>query len=220
MLNYKSMSNDELREILASAGTELLSRRSLTVDNLLKPHMYRITMRRTSAREPQAFRCTLVEGAVVRIPLPLDQIIGKTGKVIGGEFFLDDGDVVQKIFSSGMERYHIAWRGSLDHPDYDADQVLQGETEAETIEKIEQFVRGDRKLLIEDLTNTITSWSEQIAEYEEKGKRTNTGSEWLNVIATEYALRKRCFAGRNRRLRRIVHRIWNLNRSRPGDCHT
>jgi hypothetical protein len=135
-------------------------------------------MRRTSAREPQASRFTLVEGAVVQLPLPLDQVIGKTGKVIGGEFLMDDGDVVQKIFSSGMERYYIAWQGSLDHPDYDAYQVLQGETESETIAKVEQFVRGDRTLLAEDLTNTIAAWREQTAAYEERGK---TDEYWKRV---------------------------------------
>jgi hypothetical protein len=182
------MSNDELRQILASAGTELLSRESLTQGSTSKEHLYRITMRRTSAREPEAFRFTLVEGAVIRIPLPLDQIIGKTGKVIGGEFLLEDGDVVQKIYSSGMERYYIAWQGGRDHPDYDAYQVLQGDTEAETISKVERFVGGDRTLLVEDLTNTIALWSDQIVQYEERAKQTNTGSESLNVIATAYAL--------------------------------
>jgi hypothetical protein len=110
--------------------------------------------------------------------LPLDQVIGKTGKVIGGEFLLDDGDVVQKIFSSGMDRYYIAWQSSLDHPDYDAYQVLQGETDAETIAKVEQFVRGDRTLLIEDLTYAISSMREGVAEYEEKGR---TDEYWKRV---------------------------------------
>jgi hypothetical protein len=178
MFNYKSMSNDELRDVLANAGAELLSRRSLAADGASKAHTYRITMRRTSKREPQAFRFTLVEGAVVQLPLPLDEIIGKSGKVIGGEFLLDDGDVVEKIYSSGMERYHIAWQGSLDHPDWDAYQVLQGETPTETAAKIERFARGDRTLLIEDLTKTIAWWSEQIAEYEERGK---TDEYWKRV---------------------------------------
>jgi hypothetical protein len=80
MLDYQSMSNDELREILANAGAELLSRRNASNNGTSKQHLYRVTMRRTAKAEPQAFRFTLVEGAVVQIRLPLDRIIGKSGE--------------------------------------------------------------------------------------------------------------------------------------------
>jgi hypothetical protein len=63
------------------------------------------------------FRFMLIEGSVVQLPLTLDQVIGKTGKVIGGEFRLDDGDVVQKVAASGLVLHFIAWQGSLDDPD-------------------------------------------------------------------------------------------------------
>lgn len=217
MLNYKSMSDDELRRLLASAGAEMLSRRSASVSYTSRQHMYRITMRRTSQREPQAFRFTLVEGAVVRLPLPLDQIVGKTGKVIGGEFLLDDGDVVQKIFSSGMDRYYIAWQGSLDHPDYDAYQVLQGETESETIAKVEQFVCGDRTLVIEDLSHTISSMREGVAEYEEKGR---TDAYWKRVAERDrhgIGTLETCCAGRNRHAGQVVGRTWSLRCPKRGD---
>jgi hypothetical protein len=107
-------------------------------------------MPRTSKAEPEAFRFTPVGGDVIRVPLLLDQVIGKTGKLIGGEFLLDDGDVIQKIYASGMILYLIAWQGNLDRQDYDVSKVLEGETEAETIAKIDRFVRGDRTLLIEE----------------------------------------------------------------------
>jgi hypothetical protein len=170
MLDYKSMSNEELRHILANAGAELLSRRAATLSSASKQHSYRIAMPRTSKAEPEAFRFTPVAGDVIRIPLLLDQVIGKTGKLIGGEFSLDDGDVIQKIYASGMILYLIAWQGNLDRQDYDVSKVLEGETEAETTAKIERFVRGDRTLLIQELTTAIASWREQIAEYEEMGK--------------------------------------------------
>ena len=60
--------------------------------------------------------------------------------------------------------------GNLDRQDYDVASVLEGETEAETIAKIERFVSGDRTLLIQQLTTAIASWREQVAEYEEMGK--------------------------------------------------
>jgi hypothetical protein len=170
MLDYKSMSNEELRQILANAGAELLSRRAATIPSASKQHSYRIAMPRTSKAEPEAFRFTRVGGDVIRIPLLLDQLIGKTGKLIGGEFLLDDGDVIQKIYASGMILYLIAWQGNLDRQDYDVAKVLEGETEAETIAKIERFVRGDRTLLIHELTKAVASWREQVAEYEEMGK--------------------------------------------------
>jgi hypothetical protein len=130
-------------------------------------------MPRTSKAEPEAFRFTSVGGDVIRIPLLLDQVVGKTGKLIGGDYFLEDGDVVQKIYASGMVLYLIAWQGNLDRQDYDVDKVLEGETEAETMAKIERFVRGDRTLLIQELKKAIASWREQVAEYEEMGKTDN-----------------------------------------------
>jgi hypothetical protein len=96
--------------------------------------------------------------------------VGKTGKPIGGDYLLEDGDVVQKIYASGMAMYLIAWQGNLDRQDYDVDKVLEGETEAETIAKIERFVRGDRTLLIQELTKVTAFWRKQVAEYEEMGK--------------------------------------------------
>jgi hypothetical protein len=69
-----------------------------------------------------------------------------------------------------MVLYLIAWQGNLDRQDYDVGNVLEGETEAHTIAKIERFVRGDRTLLIQELTEAIASWRGQVAEYEEMGK--------------------------------------------------
>lgn len=106
--------NDELREILASAGAELLSRRTGDGNSASKQHLYRIAMRRTAKAEPQAFRFTQVDNVMVRLPLPLDRVIGTSGKVIGGEFQLDDGDVVQKVAASGLVSYLIAWQGVLE----------------------------------------------------------------------------------------------------------
>ena len=71
--------SEELRHLLADAGAELLSRRAETVPVASKQHSYRIAMPRTSKAEPEAFRFTSVEGDVIRIPLLLDQVIGKTG---------------------------------------------------------------------------------------------------------------------------------------------
>jgi hypothetical protein len=170
MLDYKSMSNEELRRILAEAGAELLSRRAETVPVASKQHSYRIAMPRTSKAEPEAFRFTPVDGLVIRIPLLLDQLVGKTGRLIGGEFLLDDGDVIQKIYASGMVLYLIVWQGNLDRQDYDVSKVLEGEKEAETIAKIAQFVRGDPTLIIQELTKAISAWREQVAEYQEMGK--------------------------------------------------
>jgi hypothetical protein len=82
---------------------------------------------RTAEAEPQAFPFTLVEGTVVQLPSPLDQVLGATGKVVGGEFLLDDGDVVQKIAASGLVSYLIAWQGSLDNREFDVSQVFDGE---------------------------------------------------------------------------------------------
>jgi len=178
MLHYKSMSNEELREIVAAAGAELLSRKAGEAGSTSRPHVYRITMRRTSKAEPQVFRFAEVEGIVVQIPLPLDQIIGRSGRLIGGEFLLNDGDVVQKIYSSGMILYRIAWQGHLERQDYDVSQVFEGDTEAETTAKIERFVRGDRTLLIQELSHTVSSWREQVAEYEQMGK---TDPYWKRV---------------------------------------
>jgi hypothetical protein len=78
MLDYKSMSNEELRQMLANAGTELLSRRAETVPAASEQHSYRIAMPRTSKAEPEAFRFTPVGRDVIGIPLLLDQVIGKT----------------------------------------------------------------------------------------------------------------------------------------------
>ncbi len=170
MFDYKSMSNEELRHILADAGAELLSRRAAIAPIASHNHSYRIAMPRTSKAEPEAYRFTRVGGDAIRIPLLLDRVMGKTGKLIGSEFLLDDGDVIEKIYASGMILYLIAWQGNLDRQDYDVSKVLEGETETETIAKIERFVRGDRTLLIQELTKAIASWREQVAEYEEMGK--------------------------------------------------
>ena len=177
------MSNEELRHILADAGAELLSRRAEAAPVASKQHSYRIAMPRTSKAEPEAFRFTSLGGDVIRIPLLLDQVVGKTGKLIGGEYLLEDGDVVQKTYASGMVLYLIAWQGNLDRQDYDVDKALEGETEAETIAKIERFVRGDRTLLIQELTKATAFWRDQVAEYEEMGK---TDDYWREL------------AGRNR----------------------
>lgn len=182
MLDYKSMSNEELRDILAGAGAELMSRGTVNGGRSSNQHLYQITMRRTPKAEPRAFRFTLIEDAVIPLPLPLDQVIGKTGKVIGGEFWLNDGDVVQKIAASGMISYLIAWQGTLDDQNYDVWRVLEGETEAETIAKIEAFVRGDRRLLIEQLTESIAYLRKDLPEYDEKAR---VDEYWRRVVADD-----------------------------------
>src|SRR5690242_14379497 len=136
MLNHASLSDDDLRQVLASAAAELNSRRNATVNGSSGQHLYRITMRRTPKAEPQAFRFTLIEGTVVRLPLPLDQVIGKTGQVIGGEFLLNDGDVVQKIAASGTISHLIPWRGNIDDRDFDVSKVFEGKTEEQRIANI------------------------------------------------------------------------------------
>ena len=72
MLDYASLSTDELRQILASVVAELNSRRNATVNGRSTQHLYRITMRKTANAEPQAFRFTLVDGTVVQLPLRLE----------------------------------------------------------------------------------------------------------------------------------------------------
>jgi hypothetical protein len=157
MIDYTSLSTDELRQVLASAAAELNARRNATVNGRSTQHLDRITF-----------------------PLRLDQVIGKTGKVLGGEFLLNDGDVVQKIAASGLVSYLIAWQGSLDNRECDISQVLDGESEEETTAKVEAFVRGDRSLLIKELTEAIEFWTKSLAEYEEKGK---TDEYWKRTAA-------------------------------------
>ena len=205
MLDYKSMSDEELRHILADAGAELLSRRSGSVPSALKQNSYRIAMPRTSKAEPEAFRFTLVGGDVIRIPLLLDRVLGKTGRLIGGEYLLENGDVVQKIYATGMILYLIAWEGNLDRQDYDVDKVLEGETEAETIAKIERFVRGDRTLLIQELKKAIASWREQVAEYEEMGK---TDDYWRELAGCNRRRMASSKAGLNGRDRPPTRGMW------------
>lgn len=183
MLDYKSLSTDELRQVLASAGAELLSRRHVDMDHASKQNLYRITMPRTPKAEPKAFRYTHFEGDVIRIPLLLDQVFGETGRLIGGKFLLDDGDVVQRVYASGMTLYVVAWQGNLDRQDYEVSKVLQGQTEAETTAKIERFVLGDRTLLIEELTKAIALRREQVAEYDEMGK---TDHYWKQLAERDH----------------------------------
>jgi hypothetical protein len=184
-IDYKSMSNDELREVLTSAAAELRSRHDAARDDHSARHLYRITMRRTPTSEPQAFRFTLIEDCVVQFPLPLNQVIGQTGKVIGGEFWLDNGDVVRKVAASGQVRHFIARQGNLDDLHYDVSRVLEGETDFETAKKVEAFVRGDRTLLIRELEETIAHSNERAAECEEEGKE---DSYWKRV-AQDYRTR-------------------------------
>jgi hypothetical protein len=208
MLDYKSMSNEELRHVLADAGAELLSRRAEAIPVTSKQHSYRIAMPRTSKTEPEAFRFTPVEGQVIRVPLLLDSVIGKTGRLIGGKYLLDDGDVVQKIYASGMVLYLIAWHGNLDRQDYDVDRVLEGETEAETIAKIERFVRGDRTLLIQELTKAIASWREKLPNTRGWARRMIIGENSLRVIGSAWAHSKACLNGRPR-----TRRMWTTANS-------
>ncbi len=170
MIDYKSMSNDELREALAAAAAELISRRNATGGPSSTQHFYRIRMTRTPKAEPQAYRFAMIEDTVVQLPLPLDQVVGKTGKVIGGEFLCNDGDVVQKVAATGMISYLIPWQGNIDDRDYDVSQVFAGETEGERIAKVETFVRGDRSHLIQDIEDTIAFWKETLPEYEEQAR--------------------------------------------------
>ena len=69
--------------------------------------------------------------------------------------------------------------------------MSEGETEAETAATIDRFVRGDRTLLIEELTTAIVSWREQVAEYEEMGKT----DEYWNQLAERNRHRMRTLEG-------------------------
>ena len=57
-------------------------------------------------------------------------------------------------------------------------RVLEGDTEAEKITRIEAFVRGDRALLIQELAETIAFWREQLPDYDEHGQ---TDPYWKRV---------------------------------------
>ena len=169
MIDYKSMSNDNLREALAATAAELMSRRNATEEPSSTQHLYRIRMTRTPKAEPQAYRFTMIEDTVVQLPLPLDQVVGKTGRVIGGEFLLNDGDVVRKVAASGMISYLIPWQGNIDDRDYDVSQVFAGKQKPRGLQRSKTFVRGDRSHLIQEIEDTIAFWK-KVPEYEEQAR--------------------------------------------------
>jgi hypothetical protein len=55
MVDYQSMSDDELRNLLIGASAEWMARRKLGAANLPEQHLYRISMRRTPGAGSQAF---------------------------------------------------------------------------------------------------------------------------------------------------------------------
>jgi hypothetical protein len=69
MIDYKSMSTDDLREALAAIAGELMSRRDASGAPSSNQHLYRIRMTRTPKAEPQAYRFTMIEDTVVQLPL-------------------------------------------------------------------------------------------------------------------------------------------------------
>jgi hypothetical protein len=154
MLDYKSLSNDELYEIVETVTTELRSCR----DVALPPSsqcVCTIIMRRTKRGEPHAMRFTNVDGVVVEFPLTLDQIVGKSGNVLRGDFLLEHGDVVWKTAASGISEFIVAWPGTFEDGDPDLSPVFRGRTEAEIASKIEVFVRGNRTLIVNELMDDI-----------------------------------------------------------------
>jgi hypothetical protein len=129
------------------------------------------------------FRFTMVvEGMVVQLSLPLDQIIGKSGKVIGGEFLLNASDVVQKIAASGLVSYLIPWQGNINDRDYDVSAVFEGNTEEPTVKRIQAFVYGDRTLLLKELTECIAFWQKTCRNTKKTAGLINTGRERLMIV--------------------------------------
>jgi hypothetical protein len=54
---------------------------------------------------------TLVEGIVGQLRLPLDQVFGETGKVVGGEFLLKDVLVWREVPDRKRPYEIVAWNG-------------------------------------------------------------------------------------------------------------
>jgi hypothetical protein len=73
------MSNDELREALAAAAAELMSRRNATGEASSTQHLYRIRMTRTPKAEPQAYPFTMIEDTVVQLPFTRANLNGHAG---------------------------------------------------------------------------------------------------------------------------------------------
>ncbi len=132
-------------------------------------------MRRTKRGEPRATRFTNVNGLVVQFPLTFDKTVGKSGKVLRRDIVLEHGDVVRKVAASGTDDFLIAWPGTFDDHDPDYSSAFDGQTEAETIAKMEAFVRGDRTLLLKELIDSIAFWQATLLEYEEQAK---TSQAW------------------------------------------
>ena len=80
MFDYKSMSNEQLRHILADAGAELLSRRAETLPSASEKNSYRIAMPRTSKAS--------ISSRIVRAPrsaqIAVDPAPATTNTVVSG----------------------------------------------------------------------------------------------------------------------------------------
>jgi hypothetical protein len=177
MLDYKSLSNDELYKIIETVTTELRSRRDVALPPSSQG-VCTIIMRRTKRGEPHAMRFTNVDGVVVEFPLTLDQIVGKSGNVLRGDFLLEHGDVVWKTAANGISEFIVAWPGTFEDGDPDLSPVFRGRTEAEITAKIEVFVRGNRTLIVNELMDDIEFWEDTLLEYHEQGK---TSDYWRNA---------------------------------------
>ncbi len=174
MWDYKSLSDDELYRLLETATAELRSRRDAAPPPSTQRE-YTIVMRRTKRGEPRATRFTNVNGLVVQFPLAVDKTVGESGNVLRRDIALEHGDVVWKVAANGTDDFLIAWPGTFDDHDPDYSPAFDGRTEAETIANIEAFVRGDRKLLMKELMDSIAFWQTTLLEYEEEAK---TSQAW------------------------------------------
>jgi hypothetical protein len=174
MLDYKSLSDDELYTLLETATAELRSRRDAALPPSIQRE-YTIVMRRTKRGEPRATRFTNVNGLVVQFPLAFDKTVGKSGNVLRRDIVLKHGDVVWKVAANGADDFVIAWPGTFDDHDPDYSSAFDGRTQAETIANIEAFVRGDRTLLLTELMDSIAFWQSTLLEYEEEAK---TSQAW------------------------------------------
>jgi hypothetical protein len=194
MLDYKSLSNDQLYEVLKAATAELRSRADVSSPPQAQ-NVCTIIMRRTKRGEPRAVRFTNVNGIVVQFPLTFDQIVGKSGNVLRGDFPLEQGDVVWKIAANGISEFVIAWPGIFEDHDPDFGPVFRGRSDAETVEKIEAFVRGDRSLIVNRLSRISGFGKKPCLSMWSKQRRASIGREQPMRLNHAWTALRRCFAG-------------------------
>lgn len=99
-----------------------------------------------------------MNGIVVQFPLTFDQIVGKSGNVLRGNFFVEHGDVVWKIAANGTSDFVVVWPGTFEDRDRDFSPVFGGRTEAATTARIEAFVKGDRVLIVKQRMEKISNF--------------------------------------------------------------